>query len=166
VQPDDPSDHDLAFYVVGSSDEDSLIIYNQLEQGRVYLNVPVRAIPWRDLNLINRMGRVRSSYGCDNLDDPMEKVKISVKGPDKIRSRTDIVGAENIIIENGIARILMGEKNNMIISSIRLTHGIRMPVRITVTNAKIKGDRRYVHIAQLSGGQLIGGVSLELKQLK
>jgi hypothetical protein len=165
VQPDDPTDHDLDFYAIGSPDDDSLLVYKDLEQGDVYLNIPIRSLPWRDLNLINRLGRIRSTYGCDSLDDPLENVKLSLKGEEKIHSLTDIVGAENLSLQNGIARVLMGDKGQLFLPSVRLAEGIKMPVRITVSGAKSKGNKHFVHVAQLSGGQVIGGVSLELRRM-
>lgn len=41
--------------------------------------------------------------------------------------------------------------------------GARMVARVQVSRPRIEKERRFVHVAQHSGGQLIGGVSLELR---
>jgi hypothetical protein len=165
VQPDDPSDHELGFYVVGSSDEDSLVVYKELVDGQVYLNIPVRALPWRDIDLINKLRRSRSPYGSNSIDDPLEKVKLTLRGEEKIRIRTDIVGAATMTLRDGIASILTTNKWSLFLPSVRLAEGAKMPARIRVSKAKPEGKKRFVHVAQLSGGRLIGGVTLELRHM-
>jgi hypothetical protein len=46
---------------------------------------------------------------------------------------------------------------------LRLAEGAWMTTSIQVRGAKTDKEHRFVHIAQHSGGQLVGGVSLELR---
>jgi hypothetical protein len=39
-----------------------------------------------------------------------------------------------------------------------------MPASVRVQHPKISKEQRFVHVAQLSGGQLVGGVTLELRK--
>jgi hypothetical protein len=55
----DGGDAEMPFYVVGSPDQDSLIVCPDLAAGEVALKLPVQALPWRDILLIERLGRRR-----------------------------------------------------------------------------------------------------------
>jgi subtilisin family serine protease len=154
---------DMSFYVVGSSSQDSLIIYTELVDGRVTLNLPIEALPWRDIQLIERYGQRRPEYGCaDNLKDPLTKMKHILKKDEEVQMWTDILGAKSLELGDGIASIVVAGKENLFIPCIRITEGIKMPAKIHVERVKIDKEHRFVHIAQLSGGQRAGGVSLEL----
>ena len=162
VQPDDPNDADISFYVVGSADQDSLIVYPKLAGGRLSLLLPVQALPWRDLELIERNKGPRPGFGCCGAVDPLANAKATLKG-DQVRAITDIVGADLLELRDGIARVTMGKADRLHVPYLRLADGARMVAKIHVSRPRIDKERRFVHIAQHSGGQLIGGVSLELR---
>lgn len=164
VQP--ASDSQMSFYVIGSYDQDSLIIYTELVSGKVSLNIPIQALPWRDIQLIERYTMRRQVYGCGTLDDdPLAKMKVTLKG-EEIQIRTDIIGAEMLELNNGVASILVADKEDrrLFIPNIRLAEGVKMPAIVYVHDSKINENKHFVHIAQLSGGQLVGGVTLELRK--
>lgn len=165
VQPDDPGDADLSFYVVGSADQDSLTVYPKLAGGRLTLLLPVRALPWRDLKLIERNKGPRTGVGCCDAIDPLANVKATLKG-EQVRTVTDIIGAELLELRDGIARVTLGKADSLQVPYVRLADGARMVARIHVDRPKTDKERRFVHVAQHSGGQLIGGVSLELRPRK
>ena len=48
----------------------------------------------------------------------------------------------------------------LVLRSLRLIEGARMPARLHV-QARTDAGPRFVHVAQYSGGQLLGGVSLQ-----
>lgn len=162
VQPDNPNDADMSFYVIGSADQDSLIIYPKLAGGKLSLHLPVQALPWRDLKLIERNKGPRPGFGYCGAVDPLANAKVTLKG-DKVRAITDIVGAELLELHDGIVRVTMGKTDRLHVPYLRLADGARMVAKIHVNRPKIDKERRFVHIAQHSGGQLIGGVSLELR---
>jgi hypothetical protein len=165
VQPDDPGDADLSFYVVGSADQDSLTVYPKLAGGKLSLLLPVQALPWRDLRLIERHKGLRPGIGCCEVIDPLVNVKATLKG-EQVRAVTDIIGAELLELRDGIARVTLGKADRLQVPYVRLADGARMAARIHVDHPKIDKERRFVHVAQHSGGQLIGGVSLELRPRK
>lgn len=165
VQPDDPGDADLSFYVVGSADQDSLTVYPKLAGGRLTLLLPVQALPWRDLKLIERNKGPRPGVGCCDAIDPLANVNATLKG-EQIRTVTDIIGAELLELRDGIARVTLGKADSLQVPYVRLADGARVVARIHVDRPKIDKERRFVHVAQHSGGQLIGGVSLELRPRK
>jgi subtilisin family serine protease len=165
VQPDDPGDADLSFYVVGSADQDSLTVYPKLAGGKLSLLLPVQALPWRDLKLIERNKGPRPGVGCCEAIDPLAHVKATLKG-EQVRAVTDIIGAELLELRDGIARVTLGKADRLQVPYVRLADGARMVARIHVDRPKIDKERRFVHVAQHSGGQLIGGVSLELRPRK
>lgn len=162
VQPDDPTDAELAFYVVGSEDHDSLLVQPELAGGRVTLLLPVQALPWRDISVIERFGGQRPHYGYEETRDPLLRMKATIEG-EKIRELTDIEGAEQLELRDGIAAVTLGGADRLRVPTVRIAAGTRMPVRVRVSKPKIDKQRRHVHVAQYSGGQLIGGVSLELR---
>lgn len=165
VQPDDPSDADMSFYVVGSAEQDSLIVYPRLAGGRLSLLLPVQALPWRDIKVIERNKGPRPGLGCCGAVDPLARVKATLKGG-QVRAMTDIVGAELLELRDGIATVTMGKADRLHVPYVQLADGARMVARVHVSRPKIDQERRFVHIAQHSGGQLIGGVSLELRPRK
>lgn len=165
VQPDDPNDADMSFYVVGSADQDSLIVYPKLAGGKLSLLLPVQALPWRDIALIERNKGPRPGFGCCGAVDPLARMTATLKG-EQVRAITDIVGAELLELRDGIAKVTMGKADRLHLPYVRLADGARMVAKVHVSRPKIDKERRFVHIAQHSGGQLIGGVSLELRPRK
>lgn len=87
---------------------------------------------------------------------------LALKG-EHIREVTDVIGAELIEVRDGIATVTMGKADRFHLPYVRLASRARMVARIRVNRPKIEKDQRFVHVAQYSGGQLIGGVSLELR---
>ena len=156
VQPDDAGDATLTFYVVGSADQDSLIIYRRLAGGRLRLLLPVQALPWRDLKLIEDNGGPRPELGRLRAADPLAAAKATLKG-DQVRAITDIVGADLLELRDGIATLTMGEADRLHVPHLRLSDGARMVARVQVNRPKVDKERRFVHVAQHSGGQLVGG---------
>lgn len=161
VQPDDPSDASMSFYVVGSADQDSLIVHPRLAGGRLSLLLPVQALPWRDVALIERHKARRPAFGCCG-DDPLASAKATLRG-EKVRVVTDVVGAELLELRDGIAKLTMGKADRLHVPYLRLADGARMAARIHVERPKVDKEGRFVHVAQYSGGQLFGGVSMELR---
>ncbi len=161
VQPDDLGDADTAFYVVGSSDQDSLLVLDQLEAGAIQLMLPAQALPWRDIRVIEESGGQRPRYGGDSRKDPLSVKRARLKRAE-IQLFTDIIGAAAAHVNQGIATIDMGD-SPLFIPQVRIAEGARMPVRLRVREAKATRKLRFVHVTQLSGGRRIGGVSLELR---
>jgi hypothetical protein len=145
----------LGFLVVGTADRDSLVI--RAQDAEIALDIPAAALPWRDRRLIERHGP-RAPYGL-RIPDPVRSVKTVLKGPEA-EERTDVVGATTLEVYNGIARIQAMAERKLLIRSLRLVEGARMPARLHV-QARTEAGPRFVHVAQYSGGQLVGGVSLQ-----
>ncbi|HET9488409.1 MAG TPA: S8 family serine peptidase [Methylomirabilota bacterium] len=145
----------MAFYIVGSADHDSLIIRPQ--DAEIVLDIPIAALPWRDRRLLERHGP-RPPYGL-RAADPLRAVKTVLKGPDA-EERIDVVGATALEVHDGIARIRAMPERALVLRSLRLIEGARMPARLHV-QARTDAGPRFVHVAQYSGGQLLGGVSLQ-----
>jgi hypothetical protein len=163
VQSNDAGDNVMSFYVIGSAEQDSLTVYPNLAGGSVELILPVQALPWRDIKLIERAGGPRLSFGDDRgSNDPLMSRKAVLKD-DGIRTKTDITGAQHLALRNGTATVRIAEGSLLHVPYVRLGYGTRMIAKIHVSKAKIDEERRFVHVAQHSGGQLLGGVSLELR---
>ncbi len=151
-----PAPSTMGFWVVGSADPDSLIIRPQ--DAEIELLIPIEALPWRDRRFIERHG-VRTPYGWRRTDDPLRTVKTALKGDD-IGERTDVFGATTFELHDGVARIRATAERGLVLKSLRLLDGARLPVRLNV-KARTEAGPRFVHVAQYSGGQLVGGVSLQ-----
>jgi hypothetical protein len=80
----------MSFYVRGSVDEDSLLVSTEGFTGRIELQIPVSALPWRDLRLIEKWGRRREPYGCCTAPDPMAAMKVTARA--EVEMRTGIEG--------------------------------------------------------------------------
>jgi hypothetical protein len=150
----------MGFLVVGSADRDSLVI--RAEDAEITLDIPVAALPWRERRLIERHGP-RAPYGL-RMPDPLRSVKAVLKGPEA-EERADVFGATTLEVYNGIARIRATPERKLLLRSLRLVEGARMPARLHV-QARTEAGPRFVHAAQYSGGQLVGGVSLQFGRTK
>jgi hypothetical protein len=154
---------EMGFYVIGSADQDSLIVYRELARGEIELNLPIQALPWRDLRLIEKHGMRRLPYGCGGRDaDPLAKLNATLEG-DEVQMLTDIVGAETLELSDGVAKIWMSGPGETFIPCLRLVEGVRLPARIHVHRPKADAEHRFIHVAQLAGGLRVGGVTLQLK---
>jgi hypothetical protein len=152
---------EASFYVVGSDDQDSLMVSADLVGGQVELALPVQALPWRDIRVIERHGRRRLPYGGERTEDPVAKLTLTLNGAD-VRLQTDVVGAQKLEVRDGMASILAAEDARLFVPHVRLAPNVRMPARIRVLGPQTDERRRFVHVTQLSGGQLVGGITLEL----
>jgi hypothetical protein len=166
VQPDNPTDGfaDLAFLVVGSDDQDGLRIESEFVKERVEVHIPIQALPWRDMKFIEKVGAARPKYGGCNGEDPALELQSTLRGA-AIQAKTDVVGARLLSLRNGMATIAMTPGEALVIPFLRLTPGTRLPVRIRVWKPAAGKKRRFVHVAQFSGGRRAGGVSLELRPI-
>jgi len=91
----------FSFHVVGSDDEDSLIVSaERLATGRLTIGLPVASLPWRDLRLIEQHGRARQPYGCE-VDDPLAKAQVILDSDQEVEERTGVVGAQTLTLEGG-----------------------------------------------------------------
>jgi hypothetical protein len=150
----------MAFDIIGSRDHDGLLIERKLQAGEVRLGIPVEALPWRNAALIEQSGVYRGDTDCTTVH-PLHNVNRTYKGA-IVRDLTDITGAASLELQNGIATLVM-ESDVLHVPSVHLDPGVRMPASVEVNGAVIDQVLRHVHVAQLSGGHVIGGVSLELQ---
>jgi hypothetical protein len=152
----------FSFYVVGSDDEDSLVVRAEhLGTGDLMTALPVASLPWRDLRLIERHGRRRQPYGCCEVDDPLAEARLTLDG-EEVEERTDVIGARLLTLNGGIAILVAEVQQPVQVPCLRVALGAAMPVVVRVA-AEIEGAAAMVHVTQLSGGRRIGGVALELR---
>lgn len=146
----------MSFYVTGSDDEDALLVRAELESGKLTLQIPGQALPWRDARLLERHGR-RPEYGCG--EDPLATLRTTLKGPQVVEV-TDIEGAELLELENGVATV-RAEDGSLSVTCLRLAEGANLPAAVRVVGARRKKPRGAIHVAQLSGARRLGGVTIE-----
>lgn len=178
---------EMTFDVVGTADQDSLIADVRMVEGVLELTLPVQALPWRDMQLIERMAARRLPYGMDapqgcydllrnwfprvfrrlfpvqTVTNPLETMQVRLEGSD-IQMRTDVEGATLLDLREGNATITGAEGRQLLIRHLHLAEGARIPVKLRVRRPTIDGERRYAHVMQLSGGQRAGDVTLELRE--
>jgi hypothetical protein len=152
---------EMSFYVIGTADQDSLIVYPELLAGQLELGLPVQALPWRDGRLIEKRGRPRPSYGHPEPDDPLKTMELTLRRGE-VEMRTDVRGADRLHLRHGVATFVASHKARLVVPHVRLSACARMPASIRVRRPKVDDQHRFVHVAQLSGGQLVGGVTLQL----
>jgi hypothetical protein len=89
--------------------------------------------------------------------------KLSLKR-DRIRTVTDIAGAETLDVNQGIANITIADKERRLhVPFLKIADGAKMVARVHLHRERNDKRGGFIHVAQHSGGQLIGGVSLELR---
>lgn len=151
------------FYVVGSDDMDSMIAQPDFDDGELWLMVPIQALPWRDLKVLEQLKVDRPYFGAYGAQDVLETFKLVLKGDD-ISVKTDIKGADILDLKNGIASIRLknGKQPQLHIPYLRLLKGARLPVSIRIVGVRNQDKPKAIHVGQLSGGRRIGGVTIKL----
>ena len=76
---------------------------------------------------------------------------------------TGVLHARRTIVAQGRARFVLNGEAPLVIPDVRLQLGASMVGILTVNAPEIQDSHRFVHVAQRSGGQLMGGISLELR---
>lgn len=153
------------FYVIGSQHHNALEILTERLGSSIELIFPVQALPWRDLDLINRTGK-RHPFGADCGDDPLAGQKRVVK-PKEAALRTGIEGLTELQLADGNVHLIAPAADPLRIPEIRVKAGAKMPVRLLVRGAKVGRSSSFVHVQQRSGGKIVGGITLELtRELK
>ena len=151
----------LNFWMVGTEEEDSLLITPLLLGGKAKVILPVQSLPWRDRARTERFGGRRQPYngrGRDERGLPEGRFDAAAT-----RRLTGIEHAKGMEVAHGLAAIELGMDAPLRIPEVRLQAGVRMPVRVALADVRVGGDRRFVHVTQRSGGQVVGGVSLQLR---
>lgn len=163
VQPNARAgDAESGFTVHGTDDDDTLIVDSELAGGGVRIDLPVRALPWRDAKLIDKHGRRREPYGCCDEPDPAEQLEVTLKG-DEVTERTGVTGARMLELADGIASFTL-EDRRLLIPLLRVVRGAKMPARVRIDDIRTRGEQKYVHVHQLSGGRRVGSVTVELRK--
>ncbi|HEV7590625.1 MAG TPA: hypothetical protein VGO40_21125, partial [Longimicrobium sp.] len=176
---------DTSFYVTGTGRGDSLVVTRALAAGDLLLTLPARTVPVRDRRLIevraaggampaSRAGCVagfrrllarglglRSALPAPPGGAP-DDLRSTYRGDDVWR-RTGIEGAAAVEFADGVARVSSQGAERLRLPQVALAEGERVPVRLAVRGAQPAGERRFVHVAQYAGGELVGGVTLELR---
>ena len=136
----------MRFYVQGSSDIDSLAVLSDLVSGEVSLALPLNVL------------RGPRSPGIGRPGAPSETIRL-----DAVQSRTllGILHAKQTLIAGNIA-IATAEGQHMRFTNVMLGAGERVVAGLIATEVSISPSHCQVHVAQRSGGQLAGGVTLRL----
>jgi hypothetical protein len=163
VQPLSRDRSQMRFYMEGTPDDDSVRVEPVLAGGHVELRIPIHVLRWRDAGFIERYGGGRGGvYGKEELEK-LRALRMELKGRE-IQRRVNVEGAELLEARDGFARIVLDTNERALwLRHLRLQTGVRVPAGVSVTSARIKGRRCFVHVAQYSGERLAGGVSLELR---
>ena len=161
VQPAAGGDAETAFYVVGSGERDSLVVRPSCSAAssrstfRLLRCHGARLACSRSSTVHERrLAYARAILSATRHDAPRESGRL----------RTEVAGAAAAEVVRGVATLTVAPGEQMVMPHVRIVDGARMPVRLRVRGARIDGRRRFVHVAQLSGGQLMGGVTLELRR--
>ncbi|HEV8113364.1 MAG TPA: S8 family serine peptidase [Planctomycetota bacterium] len=139
-----------------------LSVVARVPHGEVRVSMPIDALPWRDLALLERHGGRLPAYG----ERAERRPAITLARPllaDDVRARTDVVGAQRLELRDRTAVLVVGGDRRLVIPDLRIAPGARMPVRIDVDGARIDGPGCFVHAAQTCGAGRTGGVTLELR---
>jgi hypothetical protein len=155
-------DISLPFDVHGTADHDRLIVEAAGLQAEVVLEIPIQALPWRDLRVLKNLRSPRGPYGSRGGDDPLARESLTLEG-DIIELRTDVAGASRLELREGTATIWAARGARLAIPSLHIARGVPMPARIRVRDPRLDGQRGLVRVAQFSAGRSTGGFTLELR---
>ena len=149
----------MGFMVIGSGDDDALEIVQDGLSGELEVTLPTSGLPWRELALLEHMGK-RPEYEAHASDDGAERLR-RVLGTDEAARILNVAGVAEAHVDGPLIRLIARE--HLKLHSIRVRHGAKMPVRLTIREPKLHGSPGRIHVGQRSGGKRIGGVSLELR---
>ncbi len=163
-----PEDGDgyCSFYAVGSKGKDGLWIETDLPEAEMLIQLPSLAIPFKDMELINKLKCPIPPYpGTPCFPDPFKNKRIRLK-EDYIELFTGIQGVKELEIHNGTAKIRASKAKLIRFSEVKMVEHSKMPIRIMVRRVKYKEKIHQVKITQVSDGRRIGGVTFELRKKK
>lgn len=152
-----------SFYVVGTPDQDSLTVIPDLAGGEIHLQLPVQALPWRERRMIEAMGTPRALFTGRRVPDAVADMRSELTG-NQAAMLTGIRNASRIVVADGIAVVTLAGNAPLYVPDVRLADRARMVAMVSVTGIETEGKHCLVHVAQRSGGQLVGGVSLEFRR--
>jgi hypothetical protein len=152
------------FYVVGTGDQDTLVVTPDLARGDVGLSLPTLALPWRDARMLEAIDCPRPRYGDPGREaEQLLRRKLTLKA-EQVEERTDVLGARRLELAEGIATVVGDPETQLVIPCVRIAEGAKMPVALAVRRLRTDEERRFVHLAQYSAGRLVGGMTLELRK--
>jgi hypothetical protein len=151
-----------SFYVVGTGDQDSLTVIPDLAGGEVRLHVPIQALPWRELRTLETMGTRRALFTGRRVPDALAELRRTLNGPET-EMLTGIRNARGTVIADGIAVVTLSGAAPLHVPDVRLAEGARLVAAVSAIGARAEGEHCFIHVAQRSGGQLAGGISLRLR---
>ena len=128
----------MSFHVRGS--DDSLFVQPEVGGATVVLRIPVRALPWRDAQLVEKHGP-RLLFGCGGSEDPLAGVRVTLRGP-QVVDRTGIQGAESLRLENGVAAVQIEGNGPLVIPCLHVANGARVPASVQVAGKAGAGGQR------------------------
>jgi hypothetical protein len=163
VQSASAGDVTTAFLVIGTDDGDALELSCEKVTGDVELLLPTRALPWRELALLERYEGHRPGYGYRDGTDPVEEVRRVLQREEVIRI-LGVTGAEEATVNGATTRLVSrGGAGRLMLSELQVQRGTKMPVRLWARRPQLKGAVGWVNVGQRSGGKWTGGISLELR---
>ena len=151
-------------YAIGSLDHDTLEVFSQDLEGDLELVLPTQALPWRELALLEKLPGPRLRYGAPGGLDATANIR-RVLESDAVPRILDVSGAAHARVEGAATRLsarLGGPP--LYLSDVRIQPGVKMPVRLWLRGLRLGADAPRLHVAQRSGGKIIGGVSVELRR--
>ena len=161
VQNPSAGDVTTAFFVIGTDDGDALELNCEGLAGDIELFLPTRALPWREMGLLERCQGQRPRYD-DRGGDPAEEVRQVLEAGD-VRRILGVTGADEAAVNGPMTRLVARRGRRLMLSEVRVQRGAKMPVRLWMRRPQLEGAVGWVHVGQRSGGKLTGGVSLELR---
>jgi hypothetical protein len=157
----------LPFELHGSGEHESLQMATQLVSGRVFLELPVRALPWRDLAWRQANNGPLQPWKNPEARDAVPSTRVALDRR-KTHLVTGIEGAKSLHVGEGIATIeFFGDERNgkLVIPELRLAPNSKpLPIVLRVEGARINERNHAVHLMQISRGRGMGGLTLDLSE--
>lgn len=148
------------FNILGSDDTDGLIIWQDHPDARLRIeNLPITALPWRDAEMFQASGqRSRPLFGFSNAASDMAiELSATLEHPKAIEQITDVLGADRLVLEGGLATIEGGQR--LTLPRLRIAEG----APLTIIVAAVTQARGAIHLLHLSGGRRVGGSTVRFR---
>ena len=147
------------FWFQGTVGRDRLEILHDLPEVDYEIILPVAALPYRNMALVNKLGYPLALYPADPCGNEIQrKSKMYAKELEHI---VGIANAQAGILK-GQAWHVQARPSRLVFEEVKLKPQVRIPIRVKLNGIKFKGDEHRLRAIQFSDGRVTGGVTLLL----
>ena len=150
------------FWIRGQGRREDLRIWTEGLSAPIELLVPVRVLPWGEIDVLAASDG-RRPLGADWERDPLRSRSSSYK-TDRAQDLARACGVLQLRLGGGVATITIAPGVRACLQELRLGRGSAVRAGIRVRAESLSAERGRVRVGQISDGRRVGGVTLELRR--